>query len=92
MRFSFGLVLLCLPVLALSLTPSRGLGQECPSGRISYIFVDNNSIFDLSELDPEVSFRWAYRLANKLHVRTREEFILRTALAPLLKLLLGTFK
>jgi hypothetical protein len=53
-----------------------GNGQECPDGRVSYIFVDNNSIFDLSELDPEASFRWAYRLANKLHVRTREEFIL----------------
>ena len=76
MRFSFGLVRLCLPFLALSLAPERGLGQECPSGQISYIFVDNNSIFDLSELDPEASFRWAFKLANKLHVRTREEFIL----------------
>jgi len=61
--------------LALSLAPERGAGQVCPSGQISYVFIDNNSIFDLSELDPETSFRWAYRLANKVHVRTREEFI-----------------
>jgi len=60
----------------MALTPKWGLGQECPQGRISYIFIDNNSIFDLSELDPDASFRWAYGLANKLHVRTREEFIL----------------
>jgi len=61
--------------LALGLAPERGAGQVCPSGQISYVFIDNNSIFDLSELDPEASFRWAYGLANKVHVRTREEFI-----------------
>lgn len=76
MRFPFGLVLLSLPSLALSLAPERGMGQECPLGQISYVFIDNYSIFDLSELDPEASFRWAYSLANRLHVRTREEFIL----------------
>ncbi len=73
MFLSLRLALLCLALLALN--PSTGLGQECPEGRISYVFVDNNSIFDLSELDPDASFRWAYRLANKLHVRTRENFI-----------------
>jgi hypothetical protein len=62
--------------LGLFLVPAIGGGQECPDGRVSFIFVDNNSIFDLSELDPDAAFRWAYRLANKLHVRTREEFIL----------------
>jgi len=76
MRFPSVLGLFCLTVLALGLTPERSLAQDCPSGRISYIFIDNNSIFDLSELDPEASFRWAYGLANKVHVRTREEFIL----------------
>jgi hypothetical protein len=74
MRFSLRPAFFCL--LSLALIPAMGTGQECPEGRISYIFVDNNSIFDLSELDPDASFRWAYRLANKLHVRTREEFIL----------------
>ncbi|MFH1764587.1 MAG: hypothetical protein ABIF09_10385 [Gemmatimonadota bacterium] len=76
MRFPTGLALSCLSILAFSLAPERGLGQDCPSGKISYIFIDNNSIFDLSELDPEASFHWAYSLANKLHVRTKEEFIL----------------
>lgn len=58
------------------LMPTGLPGQECPTGPISYVFIDNNSIFDLSELDPDTRFRWAYGLANKLHVRTREEFIL----------------
>ncbi|MBT8396168.1 MAG: hypothetical protein HKO65_02340, partial [Gemmatimonadetes bacterium] len=75
MRSPLRLAPFCLSLLALTLVPARGEGQECPEGRISYIFVDNNSIFDLSELDPEASFRWAYRLANKIHVRTREDFI-----------------
>ncbi len=60
---------------ALSLLPQAGAGQECPNGRISYIFIDNRSIFDLSDLDPGARFRWAYELANSLHMRTREEFI-----------------
>jgi hypothetical protein len=76
MRLPFALVAVCLSFLALNLVPRQAVGQECPTGRISYIFVDNNSIFDLSELDPEASFRWAYLLANKLHVRTREDFLM----------------
>ncbi|MCJ7628645.1 MAG: outer membrane protein assembly factor [Longimicrobiales bacterium] len=76
MRFPSGPALFCLSILALSLAPERSFGQDCPSGKISYIFIDNNSIFDLSELDPEADLRWAYSLANKLHVRTREKFIL----------------
>ncbi len=75
MRFHLSLVLLCVPLLASSLGPGSAAGQECEAGRISYIFIDNNSIFDLSELEPDASFRWAYGFANKLHVRTREQFI-----------------
>lgn len=67
-------VFLC-SLLLLILAPREGRGQACPQGRITYIFIDNNSIFDLSELDPEASFRWAYDVANKLHVRTRQNFI-----------------
>ncbi|MGD2120943.1 MAG: hypothetical protein PVJ76_04325 [Gemmatimonadota bacterium] len=74
MRLYRRLAPICLFLLAFS--PAAAGGQECPEGRISYIFIDNNSIFELSELDPDASFRWAYRLANKLHVRTREEFIM----------------
>ena len=76
MRLAIGLRVACLLIPALALLPGESRGQECPHGRISYIFVDNRSIFDLAELDPDARFRWAYRLANKLHRRTRKEFIL----------------
>lgn len=76
MRFPPRLRVVCLLLLALGLVPTGSEGQECPHGRISYIFVDNRSIFDLAEVDPDARFRWAYGLANKLHMRTREEFIL----------------
>jgi hypothetical protein len=62
-------------LLALGWPAARTPAQECPQGRISFIFIDNWSIFDTSEMDPDARFRWAYRLANNLHVRTREEFI-----------------
>lgn len=55
--------------------PLPSMAQECPEGRISYIFIDNRSIFDTAELPPDTRFLWAYRLANTLHYRTREEFI-----------------
>lgn len=47
---------------------------------VSQIFVDNHSVFDLS--DPEVSqrFAWAYRLANRFHVATNESVIRREIL------------
>lgn len=62
-------------LLSLVLFVDRVEGQECPSGRISYIFIDNRSIFDTTEMDPETRYFWAYRLANSLHIRTRESFI-----------------
>jgi len=58
-----------------ALLPLASRGQECPEGRISYIFIDNRSIFDTSELSEDTRFLWAYRLANKLHFRTRKTFI-----------------
>jgi len=44
----------------------------CPDGRISYVFIDSNSIFDTTDPDLDPRFRWAYTTANKLHVRTRQ--------------------
>lgn len=67
------LALLLLWGLALSVHEARA--QVCPQGRISYIFIDNRSIFDTTELDPEAPFLWAYRFTNNLHIRTREEFL-----------------
>jgi hypothetical protein len=70
--------LLALPVL-LHL-PSRLGGQEagpadCPAGVIEHIFIDNHSIFDTSDPSLDPRFRWAYNLANRLHVRTRPSVI-----------------
>ena len=49
-------------------------------GRISHIFIDNHSIFDTSDPDLDPRFRWAYRLANSLHFRTRPQVIRRELL------------
>jgi hypothetical protein len=52
----------------------------CPDGRISRVFVDNHSVFDLSDPELEPRLDWAYRLANDLHVATKEEVIRRELL------------
>jgi hypothetical protein len=54
--------------------------DSCETGRISYVFIDNNSIFDTSDTDGSGRFSWAYRTANKLHVSTREWVIRRELL------------
>jgi hypothetical protein len=57
-------------------TPGEPPGQvECPDGRISHVFVDNHSIFDPAALPEDTRIRWAYTLANRVHMRTREAFI-----------------
>jgi hypothetical protein len=48
---------------------------SCPAGRISYVFIDNHSIFDSEELGEERSFQWAYDLVNALHMDTRASFL-----------------
>ncbi|MDB4950417.1 MAG: hypothetical protein JWM27_3066 [Gemmatimonadetes bacterium] len=54
-------------------------GMVCPGGRITEVFVDNNSVFETDGAEAR-RFQWAYRLANRLHVRTREEVIRRELL------------
>lgn len=56
-------------------TPRTAITQPCADGRVSDVFVDNHSIFDPSSIPEEGLLRPAYRLANRLHVRTRESFI-----------------
>lgn len=53
---------------------------ECRTGPISFIFIDNHSIFDTG--DPLLSprFAWAYAAANRLHMRTRPPVIRRELL------------
>ena len=53
---------------------------ECEVGRVTNIFVDNRPIFQLDELSEGSPLRWMYRLANALHITTRESFILREIL------------
>jgi hypothetical protein len=57
--------------------PGEPEAEECRIGEISQIWVDNHSVFDLSQTDQERRFSWAFRLVNRLHIRTREEVILR---------------
>ncbi len=56
--------------------PSDGL---CTSGRIGGLTIDNRSIFDLERIGDR-SFAWAFRLANRLHIKTRKSFIERELL------------
>ncbi|MGH7466524.1 MAG: hypothetical protein ACRENP_00915 [Longimicrobiales bacterium] len=76
-----GLALVCAPVQA----QQGGLGggtrpdRPCLLGPISYVFVDNHSIFD-TQSEPARRFSWFYRAANKLHVRTRRATITRELL------------
>ncbi len=55
-------------------TPAR-----CTTGRISNVFVDNKSIFDVDDLE-DGAIGWVYGLANGLHVRTNGGFIRREVL------------
>ena len=66
--------------------PVRALALEgpaawiCTEGLISEIFVDNKSVFDVGDPSLDSRFNWAYRLANRMHVRTRETVIRRELL------------
>lgn len=55
-------------------TPAAS-AQECPRGRISYVYIDNHSIFDTTEMEEDAPFLWAYELANSLHIDTRQAFL-----------------
>ncbi len=65
---AFSFLSLTGPPLAAQAPPS----DSCPAGRISYVFLDNNSIFDTSDPSLDDRFRWAYQAANALHVKTRK--------------------
>jgi hypothetical protein len=60
--------------------PPADTTPPCLPGRISNIFVDNHSIFDLDQLEASGVLRGVYKLANSLHVKTRESFIRRELL------------
>lgn len=68
---------------ALLLCAGVGHAQDadgCDEGRITSVFVDNHSVFDLADHGADDRLRWAYRLTNRLHVRTRRSVIRRELL------------
>jgi hypothetical protein len=70
-----GLVPATFPVLLALMAPLPAKAQDCPEGRVSRIFIDNHSVFDPASIPDDRRIRWAYRLANRIHVRTRPGFI-----------------
>jgi hypothetical protein len=72
--------LLTAPALAQSPVAQQPPADSCPEGRISYVFIDNQSIFDTTDPDLDRRFRWAYSVANALHLQTRKWVIRRELL------------
>ncbi|MFW6078779.1 MAG: BamA/TamA family outer membrane protein [Gemmatimonadota bacterium] len=58
----------------------RAEDGACETGRIEHIFIDNHSIFDATDSEAVEQLRFAHRLANALHVRTRAAVIRRELL------------
>ncbi len=48
---------------------------QCPAGTIGEVHVEPRSIFGPETLEGVERLRWAYELANTVHITTREEFI-----------------
>ena len=64
-----------------ALVPEIVRTTECPAGAVvSEIFVDNGSVFEVGSEELDARFNWAYRAANRMHVRTREGVIRRELL------------
>jgi hypothetical protein len=60
--------------------PAPGEEAVCSTGTVSEIFIDNGSVFEVGSEDLDARFNWAYRSANRMHVRTREAVIRRELL------------
>lgn len=61
-------------------TPVPADTARAPCPRIGSIFIDNNSVFRVGDPGLDPRFTRAYRLANRLHTRTRESVIRRELL------------
>lgn len=76
-----GVLLTALATAPLSGQEQLGPDVEmCPEGRITDIFYDTHSVFDVDRFERGRSFLWALRLANRLHMRTRTSFLRRELL------------
>jgi hypothetical protein len=81
-------VVACLVAAARALIPDGAAGQSatldtlsaCPEGRITAIFVDTHSIYDVGQVHDGGLLGWVYGTANALHVKTRESFVRRELL------------
>jgi hypothetical protein len=60
--------------------PAPADTPRAPCPRIGSIFIDNNSVFRVGDPGLDPRFTRAYRLANRLHSRTRESVIRRELL------------
>ncbi len=69
------LVVQALPADSAERPDQTPLADPCLHGQISHIFIDNHSIFDPAGLPDDDRIRWAYLLANRIHMRTRADFI-----------------
>ncbi len=50
--------------------------ESCPHGVVREVVVDNRSIFNIEDIDPQHRFRrWFFGLANRSHRRTRKSFV-----------------
>jgi hypothetical protein len=74
------LVLLAAPLPAQTTADAAEPARACPAGEISYVFIDNQSIFNPADPELDSRLRWAFNTANRLHVRTKEWVIRRELL------------
>lgn len=54
--------------------------KVCAHGRISSVIIHNHSIFDIDEAADRGHVPWIYRVANAIHMKTKESFIRREIL------------
>ena len=80
LRSSLAAALLILTAAATASAQEPGSQNACQYGPITYVFIDNHSIFDTHDEQASRRFSWFFRTANALHVRTRRSVIARELL------------
>ena len=61
--------------LATCVTPIVGVAQQCPAGVISTIEVERLEVFDPDQAAGRGVVNTLFRLANKIHINTKESYI-----------------
>jgi len=65
----------CAPCVAVPSTVAAQEPPPCERGRISFVFIDNHSVFDTDEMREGTRFLWVYEVANTVHMDTDRDFI-----------------